>query len=60
MSKSKKIGAERKREMIELRQEGCSLARIAMLFGISKQRVSQILADVELKRVYVPVTEAQD
>ncbi len=55
MAKKKKlIGAERKQRMINLRRDGLSLAAIAMLFGISKTRVAQILDDVELKRVYVP------
>ena len=47
------MGAERKQRMVELRREGLSLAAIAIMFGISKTRVAQILDDVELKRVYV-------
>ena len=56
MAKKKKlVGAARKRRMIELREDGWSLAHIAIMFGVSKSRVAQILSTEEFKRVYVPI-----
>ena len=58
MVKPKKlVGYERKCRMIELRQNGHSLAAIAIAFGVSKTRVTQILADVKFKRAYLPVND---
>jgi len=54
MAKKKKlVGAERKQRMIGLRRDGLSLAAIAIMFGISKTRVAQILGDVPMKRIFV-------
>jgi hypothetical protein len=48
-----KIDARRKQKMIRMRLSGSDLAAIGIEFGVSKQRVSQILADVKFKQVVV-------
>jgi DNA-directed RNA polymerase sigma subunit (sigma70/sigma32) len=48
-----KVDGRRKQKMIRMRLSGSDLAAIGIKFGVSKQRVSQILADVKFKQVVV-------
>ena len=39
--------------MLRMRRTGMSLAAIGVRFGISRQRVSDILSDVKFRRIFV-------